>query len=79
MRLTRDSTSNKILHHLAQAGEPLETKEIEDLLSDETRTKILYRLTQLRGDGVIKGKRIGSGKGAWVWWMTEMFEKNGQQ
>jgi hypothetical protein len=73
MRIRVDSTSKKILKHLAKASEPLETKELEDLLPKETRVKILYRLNLLRGDGLIKGKVVGSGKGAWVWWHKEMF------
>ncbi len=63
-----DRTSTQILNLIAQAHEPLETKEIELLLKNVTRVKVLYRLGMLRGDGLIKGKPIGSGKGTWVWW-----------
>lgn len=62
-----DNISEKILKILAEAKEPLETKEIE-LLLKETRVKVLYRLNLLRGDGLIKGKPVGSGKGTWIWW-----------
>jgi len=74
MRGTADKVSTKILQLLREAREPLETKEIEILLAetslkDVTRIKVLYRLNLLRGDGVIKGKPVGSGKGTWIWWV----------
>lgn len=74
MRGTLDKTSTKILTLLQDAEEPLETKEIETLLAatrlrDVTRIKVLYRLNLLRGDGAIKGKPVGSGKGTWIWWV----------
>lgn len=73
MRGTLDKTSTKILTLLQGSEEPLETKEIETLLAqdrlkDITRIKVLYRLNLLRGDGTIKGKPVGSGKGTWIWW-----------
>lgn len=69
MRGTVDKTSTKILKLLQEAAEPLETKEIEVLLKDVTRIKVLYRLNLLRGDGLIRGKAVGSGKGTWIWWV----------
>jgi len=63
-----DTLTLNILKHIIDVNEPLETKEIETFFPTETRTKILYRLNQLRGDGKIKGKAIGSGKGTWIWW-----------
>lgn len=73
MRGTLDKTSTKILKVLQEAQEPLETKEIETFLAgtslkDVTRIKVFYRLNLLRGDGAIKGKPVGSGKGTWIWW-----------
>ena len=70
MRGKGDRLSTSILNFLAEASEPLETKEIELLLPKETRIKIFYRLNLLRGDGMIKGKAVGSGKGCWIWWNT---------
>ena len=75
MRRKEDLLSKKILKLLAEAQEPLETKELENLLQNFTRVKILYRLNLLRGDGLIKGKPVGSGKGAWIWWHAQMFKK----
>lgn len=69
-----DTISGKILKIIAEAGEPLETKEIETVLKKETRIKILYRLNLLRGDSLIKGKAVGSGKGTWIWWKEGLFE-----
>jgi repressor of nif and glnA expression len=75
MRRGLDKLGKKILDLLAKATEPLETKEIELELKKETRVKILYRLNFLRGEGLLKGKPVGSGKGAWIWWKKGVFEK----
>jgi len=64
----QNGLSKKILQIIESAGEPLETKEVQGKLKEFTRTMILYRLNNLRGDGLIKGKRIGPGKGVWIWW-----------
>ena len=73
MRRISDKITEKILEILKKADEPLETKEIELVLKNVTRIKVLYRLNNLRGEGLIKGKAIGSGKGAWVWWRKDAF------
>ena len=69
MRRIEDAISKKIIEILSNSDEPFETKEIEILLKNVTRIKVLYRLNNLRGEGKIKGKAIGSGKGTWIWWM----------
>ena len=72
----------EILNILDSSNEPLETKEIGErlktILKDEsiTRTKIFYRLNLLRGDGKIKGKFVGPGKGVWIWWRIDAFSQN---
>ena len=68
MNQSSDSLSEKILSIIQHSLEPLETKELEAHLPKMTRVKILYRLNLLRGDGLIKGKPVGSGKGTWIWW-----------
>lgn len=68
MRRNSDKISKRIVELLARSDEPLETKEIELLLKNVTRIKVLYRLNNLRGEGVTKGKAVGSGKGTWIWW-----------
>jgi hypothetical protein len=73
MRINSDKTSEKILEILKKADSPLETREIELILKNETRIKVLYRLNNLRGDGKIKGKPVGSGKGCWIWWRKDAF------
>jgi len=67
MAFREDVLYKKILNLIVKAEEPLETKEIEQMLRS-TRTMILYRLYNLRGEGKIKGKQVGSGKGTWIWW-----------
>ena len=75
-----DPISEAALDIIKEAGEPLETKEIQERLEDfikgVTRTKLFYRLTNLRGDGVIKGKFVGPGKGVWIWWNKAIFANN---
>ena len=72
MRINKDKLRDSILNILKKADAPLETKEIE-LILKATRVKVLYRLNNLRGDGLIKGKPVGSGKGAWIWWRKRGF------
>lgn len=80
MREDNDNVMRGILDVLASADEPLETKEIEGRLKvfikkeTITRTKVFYRLNFLRGDGKIKGKFSGPGKGVWIWWRTDAFK-----
>jgi hypothetical protein len=68
MRKEKDILSDKILNIILKSYEPLETREIELMLKGVSRVMILYRLNVLRGDGTIKGKPVGSGKGTWIWW-----------
>jgi repressor of nif and glnA expression len=53
------------------ANEPLETTEIiEDVrkrIGKVSRSKVLYRLNNLRAESEIAGKPVGSGKGTWIW------------
>lgn len=65
-----DKLSGKILDTVKRSEEPLETTEIISQVHD-TRTKVIYRLYQLRGDGLVKGKQVGSGKKTWIWWKNE--------
>jgi len=69
-----DKISKKILEIIQTSQYPLETKEIEVILKNVTRIKVLYRLNNLRGDGIIRGKPVGSGKGAWIWWRSDAFK-----
>ena len=77
-----DSIANAILKIIQNSEEPLETKEIQEkiknVIKDVTRTKLFYRLTNLRGEGLIKGKFVGPGKGVWIWWSQEAFS-NGKE
>ena len=75
-----------ILNVIRNSSEPLETKEVSGLVEKDiknvTRTKLFYRLNLLRGDGLIKGKFVGPGKGVWIWWNKGAFivdEKEGDK
>ena len=73
-----DELSDVILKIITISKEPLETKEVEEKLKKSrkvTRTKILYRLNNLRGEGLIKGKFVGPGKGVWIWWSLKLFSE----
>lgn len=80
MGITDTAMSDEILKIINNSDEPLETKEIEEKLKDTirkesvTRTKIFYRLNLLRGEGKIKGKFAGPGKGVWIWWRIDAFQ-----
>lgn len=69
----------RILEIINQSDQPLETKELLEPLAEKlkketvTRTKLFYRLTLLRGEGKIKGKFVGPGKGVWIWWRNDAF------
>lgn len=73
-----DDISKQALRIINEAEQPLETKEIGELISKKvkgvTRTKLFYRLNNLRGEGLIKGRFIGPGKGVWIWWKKGIFE-----
>jgi len=71
MRRNIDKAGEKVLEILKESSEPLETKEIEEIMKNVTRAKLIYRLNNLRGEGLIKGKVVGSGKGTWIWWKNE--------
>jgi hypothetical protein len=75
-----DLITSKTLEIIQESNEVLETKEIlEKLLissSDVTRTKLFSRLNNLRGEGLIKGKFVGSGKGVWIWWKKSLILEN---
>ena len=73
-----DEISKQIVEVINNSREPLETKEVGELvnkiLKDVTRTKLFYRLTMLRADGLVKGKFVGPGKGVWIWWRTDVLK-----
>lgn len=72
----RDRISSLVLEILTSAKKPLETPEVVKLVQNKiptTRTIVFKRLTDLRGDGDVKGKHLGSGKGVWVWWTPKSF------
>jgi len=71
-----DELSKVLLKTINEANEPMETKEVEErareFVEDATRTKVFHRLSNLRGEGLIKGKFIGPGKGVWIWWKKDI-------
>ena len=77
-QLMHDKAAEAILKTIQQAAEPLETKEVEarvaTFLKDVSRSRMIYRLQNLRAEGLVKGKFVGPGKGVWIWWNT--YEKH---
>ena len=76
----QDSLTELALEIIEHSEDVLETKEIqekiESSIKDVTRTKLFARLNNLRGDGKIKGKFVGPGKGVWIWWKKDAFSQN---
>ena len=74
-----DELTEVTLKIINETDEPLETKELQEMVgkvvTDVTRTKLFYRLNNLRGEGLIKGKFVGPGKGVWIWWKRDAFTK----
>lgn len=70
-----DKIKKVIADIVTKSSQPLETKEIHENLERAvgkvSRSKLLYRLNDLRGEGEIHGKNIGSGKGVWIWWKKQ--------
>ena len=66
---------DKLISIINSSNIPLETKEIKDQVPELSHAQVLRLLTTIWGDGVIKGKQVGSGKGVWVWWRLNAFEK----
>jgi len=75
-----DELLKTILKVINESDEPLETKEVSERVSKltegVTRTKVYHRLSNLRGEGLIKGKFIGPGRGVWIWWSSGKITKN---
>ena len=71
----QDSLTKLALKIIEDSNDVLETKKVQEKVEasvkDITRTKIFSRLNNLRGEGLIKGKFVGPGKGVWIWWKQE--------
>ena len=65
----------KLLSIINSSDYPFETKEIANKIPELSHTQVLQRLTIIWGDGVVKGKLVGSGKGVWIWWRVDAFEE----
>lgn len=68
-----DEIQEEIYNLVRSANEPLETEEVirhihSNVEKYASRNKVMYRLNNLRAEGKIAGKMLGSGKGVWVWW-----------
>ncbi len=78
-----DNISSLALKIIEESNDVLETKEIQEKvevsIKDITRTKLFARLNNLRGEGLIKGKFVGPGKGVWIWWKTDAFKLNDEK
>lgn len=71
-----DELQRVLLQVINETDEPLETMEVlekaKKFVEDATRTKVYLRLSNLRGEGLIKGKFVGGGRGVWIWWKKEI-------
>lgn len=75
----QDSDSQIIYKILKNKREPLETKELQETAKSDgyelTRSKTLYRLNNMRGEGLVQGKSVGPSKGVWIWWINSDSQK----
>ncbi|MEM2507392.1 MAG: hypothetical protein QXF61_10160 [Nitrososphaeria archaeon] len=69
----QNEVTKQILNLIESSDEPLETMEIVERLKNFSRIMIFYRLHELRGEGLIRGKKVGGGKGVWIWWRKNAF------
>ena len=46
-----------------------------NIQKDAPRSKVMYRMNNLRAGGKISGKMLGSDKGVWVWWHKQQPSK----
>ena len=76
--LPSDEIIQEILRIIRMSDEPLQTEEIVSHIKSKygheiSRTKVMYRLNNLRAEGKIKGKMlIAGGKGVWIWWNNKL-------
>jgi len=79
----KDVITERALKIIEESDDVLETKEIEEKVAvsikNITRTKLFARLNNLRGEGFIKGKFVGPGKGVWIWWKPLLLRKNQEE
>ena len=79
----KDNISLEALRIIEKSNDVLETKEIQEKvefsIKDITRTKLFARLNNLRGEGLIKGKFVGPGKGVWIWWRIDAFQMKNEK
>ena len=79
----QDSLTELALKIIENSDDVLETKElqekVENSIKDVTRTKLFARLNNLRGEGLIKGKFVGPGKGVWIWWKKELMHSSEEE
>ncbi len=67
-----DEMQEAIYDLVKTANEPLETEEVirhihSNVEKGASRNKVMYRLNNLRAEGKISGKMLGSGKGVLGW------------
>ena len=78
MTKTEDELIKEIIKLVNSSKEPLETQDIQARLEQKfgnvSRNKVMYRLTNLRAEGEIRGKVLTAGKGVWVWWKVNAFD-----
>lgn len=79
-----DELSKIIADVVNEAREPLETTEVHLKVASATiglvkgrvtRDLLMYRLSNLRGEGRIHGKKVGPAKGVWIWWGKHVGEE----
>ena len=68
LNVSDDALAADIERFVIKAEGPVGTKEVEAAFPDAKRSKVLYRLQELRAQGRIKGRMMPGGRGSWVFW-----------
>jgi hypothetical protein len=68
----KDRLTHDILQIIESSNVPLQTEEIVKQLQKNkpavTRTKVIYRLQNLRAENLVGSRILDVGKGVWIWW-----------
>jgi hypothetical protein len=78
----KDRLTHDILQIIESSNVPLQTEEIVKQLQKNkpvvTRTKVIYRLQNLRAENLVGSRILDVGKGVWIWWNMS-FQKSLKQ
>ena len=69
LNVSDDELAADIERFVIKAEGPVGTSEIEAAFPDAKRSKVLYRLQELRAQRRIRGRMVAGGRGSWIWYV----------